>query len=188
MEDLKIAIDLDGVLADASKIWIRLLNEKFNIVVTKSDVNKWDFWKKINISKQAFENTLNEAWEEWSTVEETEINLCQKVRTIRNLGKTNLVTARNEKTMNNVMKWLRKNKIEFDNIIVVDEFYSKAKLDYDVFIDDSPIQIMEIANSKKLALIYNQPWNSNVKERNNLIRINNFFEAEKIIEKYKQKI
>ena len=30
---MKIAVDLDGVLADASKIWMRLLNEKFDILV-----------------------------------------------------------------------------------------------------------------------------------------------------------
>ncbi len=50
---MKIAVDLDGVLADASKIWMRLLNEKFKILIDKNDVDQWDFWKKIGISKQS---------------------------------------------------------------------------------------------------------------------------------------
>ena len=82
------------------------------------------------------------------------------------------------------MKWLGEKKIKFDNIIVVGEFESKAKLDYDIFIDDSPIQITEMANSGKLSLLYMQPWNDDIKERNNLIKIKNFEEVEKVIKNY----
>ena len=65
---MKIAIDLDGVLADASKIWMRLLNERFDIKVDKSNVDQWDFWKKIGISKKAFEENL---WSHDEKIKET---------------------------------------------------------------------------------------------------------------------
>ena len=79
---MKIAVDLDGVLADASKIWMRLLNEKFNILIDKNDVDQWDFWKKIGISKQSFENVFDEAWKEWQSIDETETGLQQKIQII----------------------------------------------------------------------------------------------------------
>ena len=183
-EILRIAIDLDGVLADASKIWIRLLKQRFEITIKKEDVNEWDIYRKLGISRKEFEDVFNDAWKEWELVEETEENLFQKINLIKNLGKTDLVTARNQKTMNDVMKWLEEKKIKFDNIIVVGEFESKAKLDYDIFIDDSPIQITEMANSGKLSLLYMQPWNDDIKERNNLIKIKNFEEVEKVIKNY----
>ena len=183
-EILRIAIDLDGVLADASKIWIRLLKQRFEITIKKEDVNEWDLYRKLGISRKEFEDVFNDAWKEWELVEETEENLFQKINLIKNLGKTDLVTARNQKTMNDVMKWLEEKKIKFDNIIVVGEFESKAKLDYDIFIDDSPIQITEMANSGKLSLLYMQPWNDDIKERNNLIKIKNFEEVEKVIKNY----
>ena len=183
-EILRIAIDLDGVLADASKIWIRLLRQRFEITIKKEDVNEWDIYRKLGISRKEFEDVFNDAWKEWELVEETEENLFQKINLIKNLGKTDLVTARNQKTMNDVMKWLEEKKIKFDNIIVVGEFESKAKLDYDIFIDDSPIQITEMANSGKLSLLYMQPWNTYIKERNNLIKIKNFEEVEKVIKNY----
>ena len=183
-EILRIAIDLDGVLADASKIWIRLLKQRFEITIKKEDVNEWDLYRKLGISRKEFEDVFNDAWKEWELVEETEENLFQKINLIKNLGKTDLVTARNQKTMNDVMKWLEEKKIKFDNIIVVGEFESKAKLDYDIFIDDSPIQITEMANSGKLSLLYMQPWNTYIKERNNLIKIKNFEEVEKVIKNY----
>ena len=181
---MRIAIDLDGVLADASKIWIRLLKQRFEITIKKEDVNEWDIYRKLGISRKEFEDVFNDAWKEWELVEETEENLFQKINLIKNLGKTDLVTARNQKTMNDVMKWLEEKKIKFDNIIVVGEFESKAKLDYDIFIDDSPIQITEMANSGKLSLLYMQPWNTDIKERNNLIKIKNFEEVEKVIKNY----
>ena len=174
---MKIAIDLDGVLADASKIWMRLLNERFNIKVDKSNVDQWDFWKKIGISKKSFEEVFDDAWKEWQAIDETEIGLKENIDEIKDFGKTDLVTARNKKTMDDVMQWLEMTKITFDEIVVVDENYLKGNLDYDVFVDDSPIQVMEIANLDKVALVYDQPWNSHIISRNNLIRIKNFTEV-----------
>ncbi len=182
---MKIAVDLDGVLADASKIWMRLLNEKFKILIDKNDVDQWDFWKKIGISKQSFENVFDEAWKEWQSIDETETGLQQKIQIIRGFGKTDLVTARNKKTINDVMKWLEMSKITFDEVVVVDEYYLKGNLDYDIFVDDSPIQITEIANLGKLALVYNQPWNSHISSRDNLIRVRDFTEVIEVINDYK---
>ena len=174
---MKIAIDLDGVLADASKIWMRLLNERFDIKVDKSNVDQWDFWKKIGISKKSFEEVFDDAWKEWQAIDETEIGLKENIDEIKDFGKTDLVTARNKKTMDDVMRWLEMTKITFDGIVVVDENYLKGNLDYDIFIDDSPIQVMEIANLDKVALIYDQPWNRHISSSNNLIRIKNFTEV-----------
>ena len=178
---MKIAIDLDGVLADASRIWMRLLNERFDISVNKTDVSQWDFWKKIGISKQEFEGVFDDAWKEWQLIEETESGLQQKIKKIKEFGKTDLVTARNKKTMDDVMRWLEMSKIVFDDIVVVDEQYLKGYLDYDIFVDDSPIQITEIANLDKVALVYDQPWNNHIIGRNNLIRVKNFSDVITVI-------
>ena len=125
---MKIAIDLDGVLADASKIWMRLLNERFDIKVDKSNVDQWDFWKKIGISKREFEDVFDDAWKEWKLIELTEIGLRENINKIKEFGKTDLVTARNKKTMNDVMQWLEMTKITFNEIVVVDEYYLKGNL------------------------------------------------------------
>ena len=86
--------------------------------------------------------------------------------------------------MNNVMKWLEMSKITFDEVVVVDEYYLKGNLDYDIFVDDSPIQITEIANLGKLALVYNQPWNGHISSRDNLIRVRDFTEVIEVINDY----
>ena len=83
---MRIAIDLDGVLADASKIWIRLLKQRFEITIKKEDVNEWDIYRKLGISRKEFEDVFNDAWKEWELVEETEENLFQKINLIKNLG------------------------------------------------------------------------------------------------------
>ena len=79
--------------------------------------------------------------------------------------------------MDDVMQWLEMTKITFDEIVVVDENYLKVNLHYNIFVDDSPIQVMEIANLDKVALVYDQPWNNHIISRNNLIRVKNFTEV-----------
>ncbi len=124
-----------------------------------------------------FEEVFDDAWKEWQAIDETEIGLKENIDEIKDFGKTDLETARNKKTMDDVMRWLEMTKITFDGIVVVDENYLKGNLDYDIFIDDSPIQVMEIANLDKVALIYDQPWNRHISSSNNLIRIKNFTEV-----------
>ena len=68
-------------------------------------------------------------------------------------------------------------KIQLNNIIVVDANESKAILDYNIFLDDSPIQVKQIADLEKIALVYNQPWNLHIEENNNIIRVKNLFDV-----------
>ena len=49
----------------------------------------------------------------------------------------------------------------------------KAHLDYDIFIDDSPIHALSVSREGKIALLYNQPWNRKVVTKENLIRVSN---------------
>ena len=94
------------------------------------------------------------------------------------------ITARNKKTMGFVNKWLEYKKIQLDNVIVVNANESKAILDYNIFLDDSPIQVKQIAHSKKIALVYNQPWNREIKENNNIIRVKNLFDVILFVRKF----
>ena len=110
-------------------------------------------------------------------MKETESDISEKIKQLRNFGQVDLVTARSKKTMGFVNKWLEYKKIQLNNIIVVDANESKAILDYNIFLDDSPIQVKQIADLEKIALVYNQPWNLHIEENNNIIRVKNLFDV-----------
>ncbi|MBA4718944.1 MAG: hypothetical protein HRO68_07590 [Nitrosopumilus sp.] len=56
-------------------------------------------------------------------------------------------------------KFLKKHKISYNNIIFSE---NKEELDYDTFIDDSPINAIKIFDAGKSVLLYNQPWNQDI--------------------------
>ena len=56
----------------------------------------------------------------------------------------------------------------------------KADLDYDLFIDDSPLNAEKFTLKNKKFLLYNQPWNQNIQLKN-VNRISNLFDVVKLI-------
>jgi hypothetical protein len=69
----------------------------------------------------------------------------------------------------------------------------KADLDYDVFIDDSPLNAIKFLESNKKVILYSQPWNQQIEQailriedisNNGLSRISNLFEAIEKIKSY----
>ncbi len=52
----------------------------------------------------------------------------------------------------------------------------KADLDYDVFIDDSPLNAVKFLENNKKVILYSQPWNLHI-INHKLYRITNLSEA-----------
>jgi uncharacterized HAD superfamily protein len=59
----------------------------------------------------------------------------------------------------------------------------KADLDYDVFIDDSPLNAVKFLENNKKVILYSQPWNMHI-SNHNLDRITNLSEAIEKIKSY----
>ena len=59
----------------------------------------------------------------------------------------------------------------------------KADLDYDVFIDDSPLNAIKFLENNKKMILYSQPWNQHISNPK-LYRISNLYEAIEIIKSY----
>ena len=56
----------------------------------------------------------------------------------------------------------------------------KADLDYDIFIDDSPLNAIKFIQNNKKVILYSQPWNQHI-SNHELFRISNLSEAIEII-------
>ena len=177
MRSLRIALDIDGVLADTMRIWLKLCNDRFDMNLTYDQIDRWNFWRDKGMEEIDMETLFNDAWEDWKTLPPTENNLSRKVELLHELGIVDIVTARNSMTIANVTKWLDKEKIRRNSVVVVEPDQTKGHLDYDVFIDDSPLNLLDIADKGKFALCYDQPWNRNISQRENLLRIRGLSDA-----------
>ena len=161
---MKIALDVDGVLADVIEAWL-LYNNKIRPQILRSQISEWNFWKNHEISEFDFYKELSHCWKSWEDIPLTEANIAEATSKLSSLGTVDIVTAREDSTHEDVKKWLKFHKIHFKNYVGVIEGVEKSKLDYDVFIDDSPHNAKSMLEKGKTVLLYSQPWNISFEDK-----------------------
>lgn len=178
---LRIALDVDGVLADTMRTWISLWNRSSDRKLSYEDLSEWDFWRRLGISSGEFMRLMNEAWRLWRRIPETEPNLSEKVSRLKSLGKLDILTARPRGTEKYTLKWLEAHRIPYDDYVWIESSRLKASLDYDAFIDDSPLIVDGCVIRRRLLLLYDRPWNRRVPEGRHVRRIKSLDEAYHIL-------
>jgi uncharacterized protein len=177
---MKSALDVDGVLADVIVSWLNYSNS-IRPNISKKQVTDWEFWKKFDINPFDFYSELSSCWKNWKSIPVTEENLSTTTKKLSTLGQIDIVTAREHSTNSFVKNWLNYHDISYDNYVSVIDGPMKADLDYDVFIDDSPLNAIKFLENNKKVILYSQPWNQHI-SNHKLFRISNLSEA---IEKIK---
>jgi uncharacterized protein len=172
---MKIALDVDGVLADVIQSWLNY-NNSIRQEISKQEISEWDFWKKFKINRYDFYAELSSCWKNWMSVPPTETNLSLTTKNLSKIGQVDIVTARERSTDSFVKNWLNHYDISYDNYVSVIDGPMKADLDYDVFIDDSPLNALKIIQQKKKIILYSQPWNQHILE-DQIHRVSNLSEA-----------
>lgn len=179
---MKIALDVDGVLADVIEAWLTY-NNKIRPEILRSQISEWDFWQNHKINKFEFYNELSHCWRSWENIPPTENNIAHATVQLSNLGTVDIVTAREDSTHNDVKKWLKFHKISFKNYVGVVEGIEKSKLDYDIFIDDSPLNAKSMLENGKAVILYSQPWNVSFEDKR-ATRIHELTDAVQIIDNF----
>ena len=172
---MKIALDVDGVLADVIVSWINYSNS-IRPEISKHEITDWEFWKKFDINPYDFYAELSNCWKNWDSIPPTEANLSSTTKSLCNLGEVDIVTAREKSPDHFVMSWLDYHDVSYDNYVSVIDGPMKADLNYDVFIDDSPLNAEKFLNNNKNIILYSQPWNQHVSE-NRIHRVSNLSET-----------
>ena len=172
---MKIALDVDGVLADVIQSWLNYSNS-IRDKILKHEITDWDFWNKHQINRYDFYDELNSCWKNWKEIPPIENNLSLVTKNLSELGNVDIVTARERSTDSFVKNWLEFHDVSYDNYVSVIDGPMKADLDYDVFIDDSPLNALKIIQQNKKIILYSQPWNQHILEKE-VFRISNLSEA-----------
>ena len=176
---MKIALDVDGVLADVIVSWLNYSNS-IRPPISKNQITDWEFWKKFNIDPFDFYSELSSCWTNWKSIPVTEKNLSLTTKNLSNFAQVDIVTAREISTNSFVKNWLKHHDISYDNYVSVIDGPMKADLDYDIFIDDSPLNAIKFLENNKKVILYSQPWNEHI-SNNQLFRISKLSETIEII-------
>lgn len=172
---MKIALDVDGVLADVIESWLKYSNT-IRPKISKHEITDWDFWSKFQINRFDFYTELSSCWKNWESIPPTEGNLSSTTKYLSSIGQVDIVTAREQSTNFFVKSWLNHHNISYNNYVSVIDGPMKSDLDYDIFIDDSPLNALKFIQNNKKVLLYSQPWNQHISE-NQIHRVSNLFEA-----------
>lgn len=178
---MRIALDLDGVLADSISVWVRVWNSFGRKQISVDDIIEWDFWKTLGITEKEFHRIFYIAWKNWHLIPPSEHDITYKVSLLESLGKVDIVSARPRNTVKFVMLWLERHGLGDKKLVLLGPGAKKHELGYDFYIDDSPINAVEIASSNKYVLLYDRPWNRSLRDGERLRRVKSLTEAYEFI-------
>jgi uncharacterized HAD superfamily protein len=174
---MRIAVDLDGVLADTIVSFCTILNKRRGTHLAPRSIVQWHAWEIANITKEEFFHTLDEAWFDWSTIPPTENNLGSKVGKLKRFGRVDIVTGRSQETVQPAISWLRNQGIPYDTFVRTESTKAKAMLKYDIFVDDAAELMVLLATSlDKDGILYSQPWNQHAPSMPKILRVHGWDE------------
>ena len=173
---LRIAVDFDNVLADTTGAWIEQYNRIFKKSIDKQDIKEYRFWNSLHISRKLAFKIFFMVWSDWKNLRPLEQKSGLVVDEISKFSEVDLVSS----SLVDMHDWLSEKKYLFNKIIYTSQ---KSKLNYDIFVDDSPYVATEIIKKGGICLLYDQPWNRLANHHNNLIRIRSLFEAPYILKR-----
>jgi 5'(3')-deoxyribonucleotidase len=172
---LKIAVDLDGVLAESMLVWCERANKEFGTLLRMEDLDSWSWWKKFPISKDDFYRILDESWDEWQKIPPTESEIAEKVARIEKFGHLDIVTGRSKRTVEAARSWVDNQKVRYRRFVRVLGWRDKVLLDYDVYVDDAPDLMPLISHSPRAwGVLYERPWNNSVGDMPRVLKAKNW--------------
>jgi uncharacterized HAD superfamily protein len=169
---MRIAVDLDGVLADTMVTVCDILNRHRPTPLSVASFLQWRAWETAGITKDEFFRTLDEAWFSWETIPPTKENLGAEVGKLSEFGVVDIVTGRSPVTVPYANSWLEKHQIPFDYFVrTKNSTTAKLNLDYDIYVDDSA-ELMALLASRLQGsgILYLRPWNRNTAEMPRVFR------------------
>ena len=181
----KIALDLDGVLAELLEGFCSIYKERCKKDLSLDQIRDWDFFEQLGFTEKELLDFLDEVWSMWWVIPPTEHGLEQYLINLTKWKSViiDIVTCRNKKTVPFVKNWLKEYKIPHRSLIIAKNVAEKLNFGYDIYIDDSP-HLMELIKSNKAGakgILYIRPWNSNFPDSRNVFRAENWAEIYQIL-------
>ena len=193
---MRIGIDLDGCITDISK-FVADYGTKFcyeNNIKYSVKEDEYDEAKALGISYDETEEFWNKYLPYYATEYKPRDFVTEVIEKLKEKNEIYIITARNEdglprevygKMQEFVKDWFKKYNIYYDKLI----FTKGSKLPYclenniEVMIEDSPINIMDIAQ-KIQVFCFDNPYNKKI-EGKNITRVYSWYDVLSAIKTYR---
>ena len=197
MNNLHISVDYDGTIARTTCHICDLINGMTGSQFSYKDVNSWTYWQDIGLDKEFWKcyNLMDQIGR--LQIQPYDKHVFDSLRYLSKNGiNFNIVTANKKAARKHIIEWMiKKGKIDAeDDVLDFDveclgrvTCAEKLSLPYNIYLDDNPNMADEIVNfSNKKMIIFNCPWNKNVKETNQVTRVESWKEVPELIKRISQ--
>lgn len=166
---MKVALDLEGIMADSHLTLEKVLVKKYGISLRKRPWYQWNIREilkhthDLEISSEEHADLWVEAWQRPQEIPVLDQFTPKVIEAIRQLGhEVDIVTASFPGSEEGKEEWIRKHIPQEVNVVHSDG--KKYLLNYDLFIDDAPHNIVGATVRGKKTILYTRPWNMGVSD------------------------
>ena len=187
---MNIGIDFDDVITNFTDPLMDYHNKKYGTNATREQILEWNWGVYWGVEKEEADKRVNEFHQIHSP--DNIIPMQDAISSLKKLMKNNkifIITGRPIQFKSKTEEWLKHHIEEDIEIIFAGEWHktqgaSKAaickKMNIPVLLEDAPTTAMDCADQGIKVILFNNPWNNKLKHEN-IIRVNNWKEAVKII-------
>lgn len=168
---MKIAVDLEGVLADSNEVFSRVVAERYGVEAPASFQYQWNLIEAakhalgIEITPEAHEELWAETWRLWKDIPVIRgVDGFYSEMKRRGHSVTILTHSFSKEIESCKKEWILSN-VGLVQVEWVNGSKQKWEYDFDLFIDDSPHNVVELKRRGKKVLLFIQPWNAGLRER-----------------------
>ena len=179
---MRIAVDLDGVVADFVNSFLLYVNRIYKSDYTKKDIYTFRLQEVFGISDSKTYFLVDHILKQDLPVIP---GAKEGLQTFQEAGHEVIIfTARYSSLKEPTKKWLTMKELPYDRLIFKED-WERGKEFFDIVIDDSVKKITELIGYYKRAFLFSQPWNERTWNiDNNFERVYNWKEIVKRVEYY----
>ncbi len=190
---MKVACDIDGVLLDTVITFCELFNKKHGTSYQKSDVTSWEFFLDWNIPEEDIWDIFFQIYADSMSTPLQDNKAPEILKSLNSTYDVSIVSARTPQYRDAILEKLRFHGImqgsHYNELVLLfhKPYDLKIDQDFEIFIDDNP-KLAEAINKQKdkFLLLYDQPWNQEINETQNVIRVGNWTDIELYFKKEKK--
>lgn len=181
-----IGIDFDDTIVNYVERWIEVFNRETGKKVSFNDVKAWRLFELFSdvIDEKKMNEFFAKTWkEEYENIRLVDPLLPKVFADLYNDFSLYVITASFASDMQ-IEGLLKRNNVKYDKIVHVRSHEDKLSDKIRIYVDDNPVTAKEFSEEGKYIVLFDRPWNRDVKENGRIKRAATWTEAARKIKEF----